>query len=279
MNISALMPKTAWLPLTPRGVAAFASASPRRLLFVQFLFALAGAAAIGWFLSSAWTPIIQDAIKALPTQSRITHGTLEWPGDSPVILAESRFLSFVVDLEHGGAATLSSDVIVELGKNDWRASSFLGALDLPGVLDTAYPPNYTIALNRDELGPWWNAREPFIIAIAMGLCGLFLLFSWAVLAAVYAPFAWLAGFYANRVVTLRGCWQLAGAALMPGVLFMTASTFFYGLRAFDLLRLALAFGMHFIIGWFYLFASVACLPRHPETQPAGTNPFNAPPSQ
>lgn len=273
MNVSALMPKTAWLPLTPRGVAAFASASSGRVLFVQFLFALAGAATVGWFFRSAWIPTVRDAIEALPAESRITQGTLEWPGKSPAVLAEGRFIGFVVDLEHRGEAVASSDILVELGKKDWHVSSLLGALHLPGVLDTTYPAGYTIALNRDELGPWWGAREPFIIAIAMGLSGLSLMCSWLMLAMLYAPLVWLAAFYGNRMANLRGCWRLAGAALMPGALFMSAAIVFYGLGAFDLLRLALAFGMHFIVGWFYLFASTACLPRNSGTLPAGANPF------
>jgi hypothetical protein len=279
MNVSALTPKTAWLPLTPQGVAAFARASSGRLLLVQFLFALAGAAAVGWFLSSAWTPTIRDAIKAMPAESRITHGTLVWAGSSPTVLAEGRFISFAVNLEHGGETATSSDVTVELGNNDWHVSSLLGALHLPAGLDTTYPQGYTVPLNRDELGPWWGAREPFIIAMAMGASALFLLLSWTVLAMLYAPLMWLAAFYGNRKANLGGCWRLSGAALMPGALFMSASIVIYGLGAFDLLRLALAFGMHFIIDGFYLFASTACLPRQPGTLPAGANPFASKPPQ
>lgn len=278
MNAPATTTKTAWLPLTPQGVAAFASATSNCLMLVQFIFALAGAVTAGWFLSSAWMPTIRDAIKLLPAGAQISQGTLAWPGESPTVLAQARFIGFVVDLEHRGEATVSSDIIVELGQHGWQVSSLLGALHLPDGLETAYPQGYTIALNRDDVGPWWDAREPFIIAIAMGLSALLLLLSWGVLATLYAPLVWLLAFFGNRAANLRGCWRLAGAALMPGALFMSASIVFYGLGAFDLLRLGLAFGMHFVIGWFYLVASTLCLPRQPGDLPGGVIPFHSKPS-
>lgn len=278
MNAPARMTKYAWLPLTPQGVAAFASATSNRLMLVQFIFALAGAATAGWFVSSAWMPTIRDAIKVLPAGAQISQGALTWPGESPAVLAQGRFIGFVVDLEPRGGATLSSDIIVEFGTNHWQVSSLLGALHLPDGLETAYPQGYTIALNRDDVGPWWDAREPFIIAIAMGLGALFLLLSWGVLATLYSPLVWLLAFFGNRAANLRGSWRLAGAALMPGALFVSASIVFYGLGAFDLLRLGLAFGMHFVIGWFYLVASTLCLPRQPGIPPIGANPFDSKPS-
>jgi len=277
MNVPALTSKTAWLPLTPRGVAAFAAAKINRLWLVQFLFALMGALTIGWFLHWAWVPTIRDAISALPDNSRISHGRLEWPGASPTVLAEGPFIAFAVDLDHRGEVATSSDVVVELGRTDWQLTSLLGALDLAGLLSTSYPQGYTIELDRETMVPWWGAREPFIIAISMGVAGLSLVLSWTLLATLYAPLVWLGAFYANRAATLAGSWKLAGAALMPGALFMTAATLFYGLGAFDLLRLALAFAMHFVVSWFYLVAATVSLPRHPEVPPAGTNPFNFPP--
>lgn len=273
MNVPAFIPKTAWQPLTPRGVAAFASATTNRLMLVQFLCALAGAVAAGWLVNWAWIPPIRAAIAALPAESNITRGELQWPTNSPFLLADDRFLCVAVDLDHVGKTVTSSDLLLEFGRNDWRISSVLGALDLPSMMNTRYPPGYTVALNRNELAPWWGAREPFIIALVMGLTALLLMTSWVVLATVYAPLVWLGAFYANRMVTLGGCWRLAGAALLPGALFMFTAMVFYGLGAFDLLRLTLAFGMHVVVSWFYLVAGTICLPRHPAVPPPGANPF------
>jgi hypothetical protein len=275
MDVVALITKSAWLPLTPRGVAAFASASGGRLRLVQLVFAVASSVAVGWFLNWAWAPTIREAIQALPDQSSIRAGRLEWTGASPTVLAEGRFIGFTVDLEHRGLASTSSDIVVELGATDWQISSLLGALDVPGLWDTTYPRNYSIALNKQELGPWWGAREPILIAASMGATVLLLMLSWMVLAALYLPFVRLGAFYSNRLVTLSGCWRLAGAALMPGAMFLSAAIVLYGLEAFNLLRLALAFAMHLVVGWVYAAAATVCLPRIHTVPPAGTNPFKS----
>jgi hypothetical protein len=95
---------------------------------------------------------------------------------------------------------------------------------------------------------------------------------WACLATVYALPAWLVGFFADRDLTLRGSWRLAGAALMPGALFLSAAIGLYGWGALDLVRLAVAAAVHLVMGWIYLFVSPLCLPRHPAVT-AVANPF------
>ena len=74
---------TAWQPLTPRGVAAFARAPLMRLLLVQFIFALLAAIAVVWFLRTAWFPTVREAIENLPAQGEMKSGKLEWTADSP----------------------------------------------------------------------------------------------------------------------------------------------------------------------------------------------------
>jgi hypothetical protein len=65
---------------------------------------------------------------------------------------------------------------------------------------------------------------------------------------------------------------LAGAALMPGALLMSLSIWLYGVGVFDLVKLCFAFGMHFLIGWIYLFVSPLFLER--AAPPAKKNPFS-----
>jgi len=267
--------QTAWLPLTPRGVAAFASARFRRLFLVQFLFAVLAVAATGWFLHAAIAPTIRAAIDALPDDSRISTGVFLWPTNAPepTLLAEGRVLSVVVDLNQTGRVASSSDLKLQLGRTDWQLASFLGVLDLPGLLTTTYPLEYTIEVNRTDLLPWWGAREPFLIGLAMLAMGAFLFTSWWSLSTLYAPLAWLGAFYGNRDINLLGCWRLAGAALMPGAVFQTAAIVFYGLGAFQLPQLVLAGVMHLVVGWFYLVVSVMALPRIATGRVAGGNPF------
>ena len=278
MDVSALIYKTAWLPLTPRGVAAFATTKIRRLLLVQFVFAVLGCTVVGWFLHSQVAPTLRSAVESLPDMSQISNGVLDWPTNNPqpALLAEGRVLSVVVDLDQTGVVTSSSDLRLQLGRSDWQLASFFGVLDVPRLLDTSYPIRYTIALNRGDLLPWWGAREPYLLGIAIVATGLCLFLSWWGLSVIYVPFVWLGAFYANRTITLAGCWRLAGAALMPGAVFMAAAIILYGLGAFDLLRLALAWGMHLIIGWFYVVVGTAALPRLPSVPAPGENPFGPP---
>lgn len=273
MNAPVSTSRFAWLPVTPRGVAAFATASTGRLLLVQFFFALIAAAAFGWFLQVAWVPSIREAIKQLPAGTRIKSGVLEWPGNSPVLLAEGHFLAFAVDLEHAGEHVSTAQVQVEFGKRDWQVSALLGVLDLPSLVDTTYPTNRTLALDRAALEPWWGAREPFFIFWAAAGLVVYLMISWALLAVIYSVPSWLAGFFANRALDWRGSWRLAGAALMPGALLLSVALVLYGLRAFDLVKLGFAFGMHLVVGWLYVCVSPFFLPRNPAVPVAEKNPF------
>jgi len=275
MNAPAPTQKNAWLPITPRGVAAFAAAPTGRLLLVQFFFGLIAAAAFAWFLQVAWVPPIREAIKRLPAGAQIQGGVLEWPDTSPMLLAEGRFLAFAVDLDHAGVNASTAHVQVELGKRDWQVSSLFGVLDAPSLVHTTYPTNRVIALDRVEVEPWWGAREPFFIFLVAAGLVVYLMISWALLATIYSLPVWLVGFYANRTVDWRGSWRLAGAALMPGALMMAVAIVFYGLRTFDLVQLAFAFGMHLVTGWIYVLVSPLFLPRNPEVPPAEKNPFSS----
>ena len=276
MNAPAAISKSAWLPITPRGVAAFATAPTGRLLLVQFFFALIVAVAFGWFLRVAWVPPVREAIKQLPAGAQIQDGVLQWPGDSPVVLAEGYFLAFAVDLDHSGEHISTAQVQLELGKRDWQVSSLFGVLDLPSLVNTAYPTNRVIALDRGELEPWWGAREPFFILLAAAGVVVYLMISWPLIALVYSLPAWLVGFFANRTLDWRGSWRLAGAALMPGALLVAVAVVLYGLRVFDLVKLGFAFGMHLVVGWIYVLVSPLFLSRNPAVPQAEKNPFESP---
>lgn len=269
MDASAGKPQFAWQPLTPRGVAAFAQASLGRLLLVQFIFALLATAIVVWFAHRAWFPTISEAIGQLPSQGAIRAGALDWRGDSPARLAEGRFLAFSVDLQHEGRARSPAHVQIEFGQADFKIFSLFG------FVENAYPQGKTIAFNRPELEPWWGAWKPPISALvaASVLAGLML--SWAVLAMICFLPAWLVGFFTNRSLSLGGSWRLAGAAQMPGALFLTAAIFCYGLGMLDPLRLVLAAGLHFVSGWIYILLAPLSLPRHPDAAPT-VDPFVAP---
>ena len=257
----------AWEPLTPPGVAAFAGASLRRLWLVQLIVALLAAVVLVWFLKTAWFPTLTAAIHELPAQGEIRRGRLDWPGASPQLLAEGNLLAFMVDLQHEGQVRSPAQVQVEFGRSEVYLLSLLGYQQIP------YPPEYVIVFNRTDLEPKWGAWQPPILWLAFLAMVAGLMMIWTLLATVYFPVVWLVGFFGNRHLHFRASWKLAGAALMPGAVLLTAAILFYGLGALDLVQLAAAFLAHLVIGWIYLFAAPLFLPKLAASTVAEKNPF------
>jgi len=255
MESSVNQSSTAWLPFTPGGVALFANASLRRLIIFQSIAALLSAGAVVWALNVCWYPTISAAIDQLPTQGSIQSGHLGWSGQSPQMLAESRFLAIVVDLTHSGQARSPAHLQLELGQTDWIACSVLGSLQIP------YPPAYSISFNLQELKPWWGAWAPIISALVGLSVVLGLMLSWAVLATIYCLPVWLLALYSDRRLTLLGSWRLAGASLIPGALIMTLAISLYVLAQMDSLRFIAAFALHFVVGWVYLILGTFASPK------------------
>ena len=260
-------PASAWEPVTPRGVATFAHAKPGRLLLVQFFVAVLVAGCVLWLLYDGFFPTVTAAVEKLPDAGEIRGAKLDWRGEPKLLLAESRFIAFNVDLEHSGEIRSPAQVQVEFGRDNVRVFSLLGYADFN------YPTGWVIAFKRPELLPKWGAWQPPLLALtALGVV-IYLMLSWALLAALYAGPVWLLGFYLNRELTLSGSWKLSGAALMPGALLMAAGFLFYDFGAFDLVTLAFVTGGHFLVGWIYLVVSTLFLPRHPTVEAEKKNPF------
>jgi hypothetical protein len=268
MDTSNDSPLFAWQPLTPRGVAAFANASLGRLLLVQSIVALLASISVALTIHAAWFPVINDAIAHLPAQGEIRSGRLDWRGDSPATLAGGRCLAFAVDLKHDGKARTPAHLEIEFGQTDFKIFSLLG------YAQSNYPRGWLIPFNLPELKPRWGAWAPVLLALAIAAVVVALLLSWSLLATLYFGVAWLLAFFANRAITLGGCWRLAGAALMPGALFFSGAIILYGLGPLDHIRLLAAVVIHFVIGWLYLLVSPFFLPRHPEVAAQKPNPFD-----
>jgi len=258
---------TAWEPLTPRGVAAFAGASLGRLLLVQFIVALVVAAMVVWFLEEAWFPVVRHAIQQLPADGEIHDEQLNWSGDGPVQLAGNRCLGLAVDLNHSGQLARGAQLQVEFGRKNLRIYHMFGY----EVID--YPPGRSMAFNRTELEPWWGAWEPAILAGAAAITVLGLMTAWAVLATIYCAPVRLITFLENRDLKWGQSWRLAGAALMPGALFLTFGIFCNSLGWIDLIQLGGVGGLHLLAGWIYLVVSPLFLPRHPAATSGRVNPF------
>lgn len=258
---------SAWQPITPAGVAAFAHSSFGRLVAVQTCVALIVGAAVIWSLLGTWYPVIDAAVERLPAQGEIRAGTLEYGDQEPVRLAGNRFLALAVDLRHSGQARAPAHFYVEFGKTSVRVFSLLGHVDID------YPRDHVVAFNRTALGPWWGARRPVGLAIA-GLGSVPVLIAiWGAFALVYLFPVRVLGFLWNRDLPAWGSWKLACAALMPGALFIAATLCAYRFGLLDLPHVAAAVAAHFALGWIYLVLAPLCLPRSTGSESFRKNPF------
>src|SRR6185369_8264376 len=124
------------------------------------------------------------------------------------------------DLNHGGGVRSPAHVQVEFGRDNVWVHSLLGYREFFYVRDR------TMAFNRPDLVPWWGAWSPAVWWLVFGTVLLGLMTIWLIVAAVYFLPVWLSGFFANRDLGLAGSFKLAGAALMPGALFMIAAIVF-----------------------------------------------------
>jgi hypothetical protein len=261
--------QSAWQPLTPGGVAAFAAASPGRLWLVQLIVACLAALCIVWFLHRAWAPVVAKAIEQLPAQSEIRHARLNWAGPSPESLAENRFLAVAVDLKHEGQARSPAHLQMELGESTIKVISLLGFVEM------AYPQGWRIGLGRADAEPWWGAWKPALLAMAGALAAATLIVLWAILGSLYSGPVWLIAFFANRQTTWAGAWRLSQAALLPGALVLSTGVVLYGFGVLDLLLLFVAAGLHILVGWVYVTTAVFRLPIQKEEGATKENPFAA----
>ena len=265
---------TAWQPLTFGGVASFAHAQPKRLLAVELAVAALVAASAVWCLSVTWFADVRLAITRLPSQAALRQGQLEWPEGEPVRLAESAFLSILVDPDNQSDVNLTSDLQVELGRGEWRIRSLFGYVPL------RYPTSWNVPLTRAGLEPWWGAWQWVIlvgvaVAVVVGL-----LLQWAALAVVYLAPVRLMVFFLDREVSWAGCWRLASAALMPGAVVMSGAILLYGMQRLPLVGLLLAVILHLLAGWVYLLVAPFKLPQKAAAIAAEkSNPFAPPPEK
>jgi hypothetical protein len=251
-------------------VAAFARSPLWRLLLVQLVVALLAATVTGWFLEEECFTVVRAAIRQMPDEGEIRTQRLDWRGTSPVKLAGNHFLGLGVDLDHSGQLARESQVQLEFGRRDLQIT----VTPLPGHFVVDYPAGWRIAFNRPELDSRWGAWEPELLAGAAAAMVVGLLISWMVLATIYFVPVRLITLYENRDLNWGQSWRLAGAALMPGALFLTFGLLIYGVSSMTLLQLGVVWALHLVIGWIYLFVSPFFLPRHPAAESARGNPFS-----
>lgn len=257
--------------MTPGGVATFANAPLSQLIATQGTFAFLLFLTLIYYLSQSWVPAINDTIEALPSGSRVADGKLRIPVTNPIYFTQNRLVGIM--WASNDAPGQGSDIQVRLMPDEIQISALFGILSLP------YPSPIDQALDRDTLSPPWGAWRPVIIATVAGLLTGGVWLSWAVLAAIYAWPIRVAVYFRDKQTSHHGCWKLCSAALLPGGLLLTASILFYTLGKIPVAGLAIAFGIHFVMGWSYVFCGAVALPLLPEAAQTESNPFNKTPKQ
>jgi hypothetical protein len=270
MKLASFKSDSAWQPLTFRGVALFASAPLKRILLIQFLFALCTAVTVIWFLNHAWFPTVKQAILQMPDEGQIVSGKLNWTNTPPTLLAEGPFLAIIADLDHTRVIRVPAHLQVEIGASNVRFISLFG------YMDWMYPVvrgNSVFDFNRHKLEPWWGAWRPPILWMVFGATLLLLMCVWWAVASLYAVPLWLISFFANRRLSLVESWKLAGASLMPAAMMMLLAILAYGSGVIDLVQLMVVQGLHWIVGVAYGCVSIRYLSRAAQHGPAKKNPF------
>jgi hypothetical protein len=258
-------------PITPRGVVGFAHAGVLRLWFGQLVAAVLVALSVLWFFNDSCVPAVDQAIHHLGGVGEIFSGELAWHGDSPVVLAEERFLALVIDLNHTGTVHCTSDFQVEFGRDSIRVISLLGYADFYYPYN---PPNQTIPVSREALEPLWGAWLPELQAILVAVVLVGLLLVWNVLATLYWLPVWLASWLAGRDLGCLASWRLAGASLLPCGLLLALGIFLFDFGVLDLVQISFVIGAHLLLGWIYLFVSLLLLPRRGSPKKSKKNPFH-----
>jgi hypothetical protein len=184
------------------------------------------------------------------------------------VWAQHPMVTVIVDLDFAGTAGQVTDWQIELSRRSWRFRWVFGYADFP------YRPEWNVPLNREDLGPWWGAWEPAVLAgIAAGTL-ILLLLVWCVLGAFYGLFMRGYGYFLDRNAGLMACWRAGQASLWTGALILDAALVLYGLKQLDFIGIVFAFGLHVIIAWFYVVAAPLYFPLLTPARPH--NPFAAP---
>lgn len=267
MEATPAMNPQPWQPFTLGGVAEFATASCARVVLVALIVAVVVSACVTWLLAVDLTPAIQAGIRRLPEQGAIIDGRLQWPSTDVALVVDHPILCLWVVPRDQGAPSPSADVQIEVNRTAIKIGTWIGHWVLP------YPRGLTLALNRLELEPWWGAWKPAVLVGIATATTLGLLAVWFVLAIPYGFVVRLIAFYADRQVGILGAGRVATGALMPGALLMAGAILLYGFHQLPVIGLVFFFGLHWILGWIYLFLAPLFLPRLPQKTTRKANPF------
>jgi hypothetical protein len=267
------------VPTTFRGVASLARAPGWWLFFWHVATAAVSAAVVVWALDTTWGRALIHAAASLPDHGAVRNGILDWRAPSPAHLHQGSSLGIVIDPQGRRDTGLSADVTLCLEARGFAVKSLFGWIEGP------YPPGADIPLSRLEVSGLIAAwRTPVLVALGVLIfAGLWT--TWAAMATIYAAIIWVLTCVAGRTLPFRVAWRLAGAALVPAALIMSAAVALYATRQLGFPGLLLAVPGHILAGWLFCAGGWSKAIERPEpknpfveprsNRPPATNPFEA----
>lgn len=248
----------AWQPFTGGGIAAFANASTARTILVQAITAgLVGAVFVG-SLSTAWFPVIERGIQALPSQAAIRAGVLLWPDTQHRRLAENPALEWIVRPTPNPAPDplgQSSDLRIELRRRAFRVQGPLGHVEQP------YPSHWDVPLGRIPAMAAWQSWKPYL-RLGVGFAVACLLVAcWWLMAAAYSIPAWLVAHLFGKRPSLAQAWRLASAALLMGAAVGAAGVAAYAHGLIRIPGLLASQAIHVPVPWLWLLWGILSMER------------------
>ena len=244
---------------------------------MALVFALLPAIALGRIAAHCWSPVITEAIGALPEEAAIEAGSLQTKDRQTRLLAANHFLSVQLSLGDTLPENPPVDLSIAFGRYELILASLFGEVALP------YPDRWTMALDRASYVPFWGAwKGPLIGAFAAGMM-VVLIANWCALAFLYAPLVLAIGALARKDLRWSGAWKLSVAAQWPASLLMTFALALYSTGEIGLLFVIIMFFAHFLPTFLNLLIAPLFLPR-PEAEESGKrsakkNPFRDPRSR
>ena len=192
-------------------------------------------------------------------------GALDWRGESPVLLAENRFLAVSVDLHKPGGC-------VPWRTCRWNWGGRIGlCIRVTGLCADELSGAGSSQRIARNLQPLWGAWRPAILAAVIGWC------CWVCSRLGFYSRHFCGPDLAVRIFEPRSesARELAleRRGVDAGALLMVGAISFYDLGVMDLVQLGFVFVAHLVLGWIYLLVSPCC--RASGSANRAENPFGS----
>lgn len=256
------------LPWRGKAIGRLASTGIGLLWRTQWLVAILSAACLGFFLRSAWYPVLEKSSRALPDSFELQEGALRWPTVESRVLAENPFLSLSVELDPASPTSSTADLQLTFQDRSFKLSCLLGSTQFP------YPGNLSIQSGRVLSTAWWGAWSWVAL---LGVClasTLGLVIAWWILATLYWPASGFISFLFRKPSRLAQSWKLGAGALLFGASIMSLNVVLYSTLVIRAPGFIAGFVLHLASGWFGIPWGALHLPSAAKT--TSRNPFDEP---